>query len=77
MSETTPQALEPIKTALAMGDYPLARARRLELYRELVEEMAGVMSDPLRFIDGPPVGYLRRVTKLVESVDTLAIPDER
>jgi hypothetical protein len=72
----TPTVLEPIKTAIVAGDHARARALRTQLFRELIDEMVGLMVDPMNFIDGPPVHYLQSIESLVESTDSLGIQEE-
>lgn len=59
--------LEPIKTALVAGDYPLARRLRVELLRRIIVDMGSDWQEA--YI---PKSYAR----LLSFLDALGIPEE-
>lgn len=61
--------LEPIKTALCMGNFALARKERTDLLRLIIDDLVDQENWQL---GNPP----RRICELVEQIDAIDIPEE-
>lgn len=65
--------LEPIKTALAAGDFKAARAERLRLFRDLIDDLADGWDHEMH-ITNPRLR--QQCKRLAEQADALGIPEE-
>lgn len=64
--------LEPIKTALAAGDFRAARAERLRLILDLSRDLARFAME----LDVDHIWEAKQAVRVLEMVDALSIPEE-
>lgn len=68
--------IEPIKTALAMGNYAEARRLRTQLWRDALTTIHNYTMDAKKWPDYDPVMLVCEVSDSALLVDKLDIPEE-